>query len=60
MNNLDLCLICKKPKEYPNKPLCLACNSKRKCKNCGKSIANLPYDYKYCSDCNFKLFHSNK
>lgn len=52
------CLICGKIKEYPNKKLCLDCNSKRKCKNCGKSIADKPYDYKYCDECNLKLFHS--
>lgn len=60
MNKLDLCLICGRKKEYPNKPLCFACNSKRKCKNCGKPIVNQPYEYKYCDECNLKLFHNKK
>lgn len=57
MDKFTFCEICGKPKQYPNKPLCYTCwKNSRHCKNCGKSIIELPENYKYYKDCETKLF----
>lgn len=59
-----ICRDCKR-EFIPIKPeheLCYECWDKynRRCVHCNKIINGAPPNYRYCDECNYKLFHSNK
>ena len=61
-NIISYCPKCGKPKEFPDKELCLNCfdlkNSIRRCIKCKRIISkSTPDNYRYCEECFKKIYY---
>lgn len=61
-NLITYCAICGKPKEFPDKPLCLNCfdikNNIRRCAKCKRILSkSTPSNYSYCEECFKKIYY---